>query len=241
MLTSGQKHHKKFAVSNLDNATLSVARCELSNLTDCISEGLSIGVSHIGGDFCHSVITIHKVALDKSYCVTVMNVIIGWDMKNTIHQFKEAILMARKIICDHNKLLNISSCNAQTAAHKQNQAIALFNEQNQPFSTANSKLVLEEVNGLFNDARNIKHSTIELNQTQTSEGMEAYPFQQLSITESISAFNYVQSSVNYGDYQPLNLWPSAIDREKSTGLNMVCQKLAEAELYISLLLAEKAA
>ena len=93
---------------NLERCSLSVARCELNNLTDCSSKGLVIGVSHIGGDTQHSVVTIHNMAIDKSYGVLVMNKQINWVDLDVISQFKQAIIRARKIICEHNKLLKLN-------------------------------------------------------------------------------------------------------------------------------------
>lgn len=107
MNTLNQTPVKKITASNLEQATLAVARCELNNLADCTSPGLSVGVSHIGGESRHSVVTIHKVASDNSYAVPVMNVRIDWDSANVIEQFKHAILAARKVICDHNKSLKV--------------------------------------------------------------------------------------------------------------------------------------
>lgn len=108
--TKGIKHMSKhFMPKNLERCSLSVARCELNNLTDCTSKGLAIGVSHLGGEARYSVVTIHKVALDNSYGVVVMNMRINWDDKQAIPLFKQAILAARKVICEHNKLLKLST------------------------------------------------------------------------------------------------------------------------------------
>ena len=96
---------KHFISKNLERCSLSVARCELNNLADCTSKGLTIGVSHIGGNARYSVLTIHKVANDNSYGVQVMNQKIGWDTGNASDNFKQVIVAARKIICDHNKAL----------------------------------------------------------------------------------------------------------------------------------------
>jgi len=99
---------KHFIPKNLERCSLSVARCELNNLADCTSKGLAIGISHLGGEARHSVVTIHKMASDDSYGVVVMNKRIDWDCSSSAQQFKQAILAARKVICDHNKLLKLS-------------------------------------------------------------------------------------------------------------------------------------
>lgn len=96
---------KHFVPKNLERGSLSVARCELNNLADCTSKGLAIGVSHLGGNSRYSVVTIHKMALDDSYGVAVLNVRINWDDKAVGQLFKQAILAARKVICEHNKSL----------------------------------------------------------------------------------------------------------------------------------------
>ena len=97
--------NKHFLPKNLERCSLSVARCELNNLADCTLKGLAIGVSHLGGNSRYSVVTIHKMALDDSYGVVVLNVRINWDDNAVGQQFKQAILAARKVICDHNKSL----------------------------------------------------------------------------------------------------------------------------------------
>jgi hypothetical protein len=101
--------NKHFIPTNLERCSLSVARCELNNLADCTSKGLAIGVSHLGGDTRYSVVTIHKTAADNSYGISVMNTRIPWDAETTMHQFKQAIVAARKVICEHNKLIKSGS------------------------------------------------------------------------------------------------------------------------------------
>lgn len=102
--------NKHFIPKNLERCSLSVARCELTNLADCTSKGLTIAVSHIGGDTQNSVLTIHKIAADNSFAVLVMNIKINWCDLSAILQFKQAIVAARKIICEHNTLLKRSTC-----------------------------------------------------------------------------------------------------------------------------------
>ncbi len=99
--------NKRFMSKGLDQRELSAARCDLNNLADCTSKGLAIGISHNGGDSRYSVVTIHKVANDKSYSVKIMDLRIYWDEKKASFEFKQAIARARKIICDHNKSLSL--------------------------------------------------------------------------------------------------------------------------------------
>jgi hypothetical protein len=103
MNTLNQTPVKQFTASNLEQATLAVARCELNKLTDCTSKGLTVGVSHLGGVSRCSVITIHKSSPDGNYGVVVVDTKIKWDENDAIQQFKQAILNARKVIADHNK------------------------------------------------------------------------------------------------------------------------------------------
>jgi hypothetical protein len=107
---------KHFIPKNLERCSLSVARCELNNLADCTSKGLAIGVSHLGGNNRYSVVTIHKMAADDSYGVVAMNVRINWDDSTASLQFKQAILAARKVICEHNKLSKLSQQPAALSA-----------------------------------------------------------------------------------------------------------------------------
>lgn len=105
--------NKFFMPASFDSCSLSVARCELNNLADCTSNGLAVGVSHIGGDTRCSVLTIHKMAPDRSYGVIALNIKIKWDVKNSTAQFKQAIIAARKVICEHNKLLKASAISSE--------------------------------------------------------------------------------------------------------------------------------
>jgi hypothetical protein len=100
---------KHFITKNLERCSLSVARCELNKLADCTSKGLAIGVSHIGGCSRHSVVTIHKVTADNSYSIGLMNRTIPWDAETANVQFKQAIVDARKVICEHNKSIKSDS------------------------------------------------------------------------------------------------------------------------------------
>ena len=118
-----QTMSKYFITKNLERCSLSVARCELNNLIDCTSKGLAIGVSHLGGESRHSVVTIHKTAPDERYSVVVMNVRINWDDSSVSQQFKKAILAARKVICEHNKLLKLSPHPLKTSSSHQPAAL----------------------------------------------------------------------------------------------------------------------
>jgi hypothetical protein len=109
MTTQNKTALKQFTASNLEHATLAVARCGLNKLTDCTSKGLTVGVSHLGGVSRCSVITIHKSSPDGDYGVLVMNIKIKWDENEAIQQFKQAILKARKVISDHNKKIDRST------------------------------------------------------------------------------------------------------------------------------------
>lgn len=115
---------KHFIPKNLERCSLSVARCELNNLTDCTSKGLVIGVTNLGGEARYSVVTIHKTAADNSYSISVMNMCIYWDAKTANHQFKQAILAARKVICEHNKFLKLSSLPLNATASQEPAALS---------------------------------------------------------------------------------------------------------------------
>ena len=57
--------------------------------------------------------------------------------------------------------------------------------------------------------------------------------------EAVARAREVQPT--FGEYEPLDLWPSDYDVSQSDELARVCQKLEEAEAYIQILTADKAA
>jgi len=61
------------------------------------------------------------------------------------------------------------------------------------------------------------------------------------LANELSPANFQQGIQTFGEYEPLDFWPSDSDRASAELLNLVCQKLEEAETYIQMLLADKAA
>ena len=96
-----------FLAHNLEKSSLSVLRCELNKITDSTTPSLAIAVTHVGGSARHSTLTIAKLPVDHSYEVRVMDERIYWDSSNSGDLFKAAIVMARKIIREHNNLVKL--------------------------------------------------------------------------------------------------------------------------------------
>lgn len=85
-------------------------------------------------------------------------------------------------------------------------------------------------------------------QEQTSADKEVSPIQnEQSIAHMVTSSNIAAAKAEakesniFGEYKPLDLWPSDYEVSQSDELARVCQKLEEAEAYIQILTANKAA
>ena len=76
---------------------------------------------------------------------------------------------------------------------------------------------------------------------QTSEDKEVSPIQNEAVTLARNIHKEQSEIATFGEYEPLGLWPSDHDLSQSEVLARVSQKLEEAEAYIQILTANKAA